>query len=76
MFNGLNLSDRAIASVIALMFSATTCAMFLMQLALPEALMVINTVVVMGWFQQTRERAIREADALPAPVYEVSNPED
>lgn len=67
MFSGKSLSDRAIAAVIALMFSATTCAMFLMQLELPEALMVINTVVVMGWFQQVRERAKAEADILPAP---------
>lgn len=68
MFSGKSLSDRAIASVVALMFSATTCAMFLMQLELPEALMVINTVVVMGWFQQVRERGNREADQLPEPV--------
>lgn len=67
MFSGKSLSDRAIASIIALMFSATTCAMFLMQLELPEALMVINTVVVMGWFQQVRERSKAEADILPAP---------
>ncbi len=67
MFSGKSLSDRAIASVIALMFSATTCAMFLMQLELPEALMVINTVVVMGWFQQVRERAVSEADSPPSP---------
>lgn len=68
MFSGKSLSDRAIAAVVALMFSATTCAMFLMQLELPEALMVINTVVVMGWFQQVRERGNREADQLPEPV--------
>jgi hypothetical protein len=68
MFSGKSLSDRAIASVIALMFSATTCAMFLMQLELPEALMVINTVVVMGWFQQVRERSEKEADILPEPA--------
>lgn len=73
MFSGKSLSDRAIASVIALMFSATTCAMFLMQLELPEALMVINTVVVMGWFQQVRERGAREYDTLPEPA--VQEPE-
>lgn len=74
MFEGKSLSDRAIAAIVALMFSATTCAMFLLQYELPEALMVINTVVVMGWFQQVRERAVKEGDKLPEPA--VPQPED
>ena len=74
MLEGKSLSDRAIAATVALMFSATTCAMFLLQYELPEALMVINTVVVMGWFQSVRERSAKEGDTLPEPA--VPEPED
>ena len=68
MFEGKSLSDRAIAATIALMFSATTCALFLMQVAIPDTLMVINTVVVLGWFQSVRERQNIDAGRPPEPT--------
>lgn len=66
-------SDRNIAALIALLFSVTTCWMFIQQLDLPDALMVINTVVVMGWYDKVRNKQT-QPEPLPLPVTNLDHP--